>query len=112
MEDEVEGFLLLTSLSRPRAYREIHYGVWEELYQLQTDLCDRARSCKAGCPTCRVKVQRFRHSSKGESETHKNPDFSRRQKPLVAGFATMGKPQGSKDKGKDRDLVGTRTCLR
>ena len=66
MEDDVEGFLLLTSLFRPRAYREIQYGVWEELSQIQTDKCDRARECKAGCPTCRVKVQHFRRSSKGE----------------------------------------------
>ena len=73
MEDDVEGFLLLTSLFRPRAYREIHYGVWEELYQLQIDKCDRARRCKAGCPTGRVKVQRFRHSSKGESGDSQKP---------------------------------------
>ena len=56
----------LTSLPRPRAYREVQNGIWEELYCVQTDKCDRARECKAGCPTCRVKVQRFRHSSKGE----------------------------------------------
>ena len=49
---------------------------------------------------------------KVSSETHKNPDFSRLQKPLVAGFATMGRPQGSKDEGKDRDPEGTRTGLR
>ena len=65
MEDDVVSFLLLTSLSRPRAYREVQYGIWEELYCVQTDKCDRSRRCQAGCPTCRVKVQRFRHSTKG-----------------------------------------------
>ena len=64
---------MLTSLSRARAYREIHYGVWEELCQIQTDKCDGARECKAGCPTCRVKVQRFRHSSKGEFGDSQKP---------------------------------------
>ena len=73
MKDDVESFLLVTSLFRPRAYREIQYGIWEELYQLQTDKCDRARRCKAGCPTCRVKVQRFRHSSKGEFGDSQKP---------------------------------------
>ena len=69
----LKGFLLLTSLFRPRAYREIHYGGWEELFQIQTDKCDRARECKAGCPTCRVKVQRFRRSSKGEFRDSQKP---------------------------------------
>ena len=46
------------------------------------------------------------------SETHKNPDSSSLQKPLVAGFATMGRLQLSKDEGKDRDPEGTRTGLR
>ena len=46
------------------------------------------------------------------SETHKNPDSSSLQKPFVAGFATMGRLQRSKDEGKDRDPEGTRTCLR
>ena len=45
------------------------------------------------------------------AETHKNPD-SLDYKNLVAGFATMGGPQGSKVEGKDRDPEGTRTCLR
>ena len=73
MEDNVEGFLLLTSLYRPRAYREIRNGVWEELYQIQTDKCDKGKKCKAGCPTCRVKIQRFRHSSKGEFRDSQKP---------------------------------------
>ena len=50
------------------------------------------------------------------SETHKNPDSSSLQKPFVAGFATMGRLQRSKDEGKDRDPEGTShrlgNCLR
>ena len=46
------------------------------------------------------------------SETHKNPDSPSLQKPCVAGFATMGRLQLSKDEGKDRDPEGTRTGLR
>ena len=65
---------MLTSLFRPRAYREIQYGTWEELCCVQTDKCDRSRGCQAGCPTCRVKVQRFRRSSKGEFGDSQNPD--------------------------------------
>ena len=67
---------LLTSLFRPRAYREIQNGIWEELSCVQTDKCDRSRSCKAGCPTCRVKVQRFRHSTKGGFGDSQYPDSS------------------------------------
>ena len=65
MEDDVLTFLLLTSLSRPRAYREVQSNIWEELYCVQTDKCDKTRKCQTGCPTCRVKVQRFRRSTKG-----------------------------------------------
>ena len=65
MEDDVLRFLLLTSLSRPRAYREVQNNIWEELYCVQTDKCDKTKKCQAGCPTCRVKVQRFKRSTKG-----------------------------------------------
>ena len=73
MEDDAEGFLLLTSLYRPRAYRDIRNGVWEELLQIKTDKCDVDKQCRAGCPTCRVKIQRFRRSSKGEFRDSQKP---------------------------------------
>ena len=65
MEKDTLSCLLLTSLCRPRAYREVQTGIWEELACVQTDKCDRSRRCLTGCLTCRVKVQRYRHSSKG-----------------------------------------------
>ena len=46
------------------------------------------------------------------SETYKNPDSSSLQKPPVAGLATMGRLQLSKDEDRDRDPEGTRTCHR
>ena len=50
---------------KPRAYREVQTNIWEELYCVQTDKCDKTKKCQADCPTCRVKVQRFRRSTKG-----------------------------------------------
>ena len=73
MEDNVGGFLLLTSLYRPLAYRDIRNGVWEELHQIKTDKCDVDKRCRAGCPTCKVKIQRLRHSSKGEFRDSQKP---------------------------------------
>ena len=55
-----------TSIQRfhPRAQA----NTWEELYYVKTDECGRIKTkeCqRTGCPTCRVKVQRFKHSTKG-----------------------------------------------
>ena len=45
----------------------VQANTWEELYCVKTDKCGRnkTKKCQTGCPTCRVKVQRFKHSTKG-----------------------------------------------
>ena len=106
-----KSFFLSPSLSRPRVYRECQSNTWEELYCVQTDMCDRSKNCQVGCPTYRVKVQRFRHSTRGGFRDTK-PFSSRLQKPPVAGFAIMGGRQPSKDENGDRDPEGNRTCHR
>ena len=48
-------------------FRDVQANTWEELYCVQTDKCEnfKTKKCQSGCPTCRVKVQRFKRSAKG-----------------------------------------------
>ena len=72
----------------------------------------RLRSARQAAPPAGSRCSASGAVQKVGSETYKNPDSSSLQKPFVAGFATMGRLQLSKDEDRDRDPEGTRTCHR
>ena len=70
------------------------------------------RSARQAAPPAGSRCSASGTVPKVGSETYKNPDSSSLQKPPVAGLATMGRLQLSKDEDRDRDPEGTRTCHR